>query len=271
MRKYIGMGMACVSLFFSVLVSAAAPQAELRLEAPGRTHSLTLKELRAKLPLASLTVDDPVYKKQKKTYEGFWLKDVLKLGGVGQAGGDELVFKCLDGYSPTVPWERLSEGQALLAFREKGRKGGWESFVQGKSRMTPAPFYLVWNSSEKQFPWPYQLVGIEVVQFKQKYSRIFPEGQVGDSAVFRGFNVFRNQCMRCHSINLQGGELGPELNVPRSITEYWDETFLREFIRNPGNFRLRSKMPPFPDLSDTDLDHLLSYLRWMKDRKNSGT
>jgi mono/diheme cytochrome c family protein len=247
----------------------ARPAASLKLEMPARTQTVTLSELKHRVPTATLTVDDPVYK-TRKTYEGFWLKDVLKSGGLGQEGGDEVVFHCADGYSPTMPWSRLEGHRALLAFREKGRKGGWQSFLQGKSRITPAPFYLVWDAQGDEYPWPYQLVGIEVVDFAKTYNRIYPSGQARDSAVFRGFTTFREKCLRCHSINLQGGTQCPELNYPKNITEYRDSKLLKQFIRNPSSFRARSKMPAFPDLKDQELDDILSYLKWMRDHKNPG-
>ena len=74
-------------------------------------------------------------------------------------------------------------------------------------------------------------------------------------------------CLRCHSLNLQEGDVGPEPNVPKSVTEYWDENVLVQFIKNPGDFRARSKMPPSPQLNDPEIQDLLSYLRWIRERK----
>jgi mono/diheme cytochrome c family protein len=247
---------------------AAAPQAELRFELPGRTQSITLAEMKRKLKPATLTVQDPVYRREKK-YEGFWLTDLVKITGLSEIKGDEIVFKTADGYSPTLPIARLKERRGLVAFRDLGAgKRGWEPFRQGKATLTPAPFYLVWENADapdEAFPWPYQLVGIEVVDFKTKYDRIFPAG--ADAAVMRGFQTFKGECLRCHSLNLQGGVLGPELNYPRNITEYWEEKVLPAFIHDPGDFRARSKMPAFPQLKEEQIQEVLAYLKWMKDHK----
>ncbi len=70
--------------------------------------------------------------------------------------------------------------------------------------------------------------------------------------------------MRCHSISLTGGEAGPELNQPKNILDYRDEKTLRAFIRSASSFRTRSAMPEFKDLSEGDLDAILSYLKWTK-------
>lgn len=228
--------------------------------------ALSLPKLQKRLQPAQLTVNDPVYR-TRKTYEGFWLHDVLKLEGVLEHPGDELVLKCADGYAPTLPWKQIRKGHGLLAFREVGRAEGWEKFQQGKKTITPAPFYLIWAEADSSLPWPYQVVSVSAVSFEQKYGEIFPKDLPANHAVRRGFEVYRKECSKCHSINLRGGELGPELNFPRNITEYRDEKTLRAFIRNPASFRARSAMPGFPQLSDEQLDDGLAYLRWVKDRK----
>jgi mono/diheme cytochrome c family protein len=85
--------------------------------------------------------------------------------------------------------------------------------------------------------------------------------------VRKGFALFKNQCIRCHSLNLQGGEVGPELNSPKNVTEYWDKATLRAFIRDAASFRLKDKMPSFHQLTDENLDELLAYFIYMKGHK----
>ena len=258
------------ALLFVFLGSANTYSAStsLNLITPNQSKSFDLEQLKAKLKVESFTVNDPVYK-TKKTYEGFSLGDLLKEGGLTEAGGDEVVFHCADGYSPTMPFARLKEHRAMLAFEEKGASGGWRKFQQGKAWMTPAPYYVVWDTTAEAYPWPYQVVGIEVINFRKTYDKIFPEGAEKTSSVYRGFEHYRVSCLRCHSINLQGGEVGPEMNIPKNITEYWEEKTMRAFIRNPGDFRARSKMPPFPNLKDQELDDIVDYLKWARAHKKT--
>jgi mono/diheme cytochrome c family protein len=241
----------------------------LAVGARAEVTPLSVSRLKAaKLPLVTLTVNDPVYR-DRRTYEGYWLHDVLRLEGVLERPADELSLRCEDGYAPALPWSEIRPGRGLLAIREKGRRGDWEPIRQGKKTLKPAPFYLVWAEGDAKLPWPYQLVAVEPVSFANKYGEIYPVDVSAGASVRRGFELYRQECMKCHSINLRGGELGPELNYPRNITEYRDDRTLRAFIRDPAAFRARSPMPGFPQFSDVQVGDLLGYLRWVRDRKKA--
>ncbi|MBC7691240.1 MAG: c-type cytochrome [Methylotenera sp.] len=265
--KYIAfMALFISAVHSAVSVGAASVKSELKMERAGVRHFISLRDLEKKLQLTTLTVEDPVYH-SKKTYEGYLLADVFRIAGMDQTSGDEIAFHCVDGYSPAMQFARLADNKGLLAIREKGRKGGWERFQQGKVWMTPAPFYVVWENAQPEKPWPYQVIGIEVINFKQKYDRLYPTELEKTSAGYKGFQTFKNECLRCHSLNLQGGDLGPELNISKNITEYRDDAFLTHFIKNPGEFRERSKMPAFPQLSDGQISEVIEYFRYMKSHK----
>jgi len=81
-----------------------------------------------------------------------------------------------------------------------------------------------------------------------------------------GYRLFQQSCASCHSINGQGGKIGPDLNVPRSIVEYRPVDQVRAYIRNPEAFRYTS-MPAHPGLSESDLDALIAYFEAMRARK----
>ena len=73
--------------------------------------------------------------------------------------------------------------------------------------------------------------------------------------------------MICHAINGEGGRIGPELNVPRSIVEYRPEHQIREYVRDPGSFR-HTSMPAHRHLDEAALDALIAYFRAMSARKH---
>lgn len=271
---------------FSLLLSSHPAHAArktsdlLTLQAGELSLKVTLAELKRKLRTFQIEVDDPVYANRRK-FDAFRLEDVLAL--LGQAdtktAADEIVFQASDGYAPSIARARLEGHPAYLAYAEHGRARGtgrFEKIRQGKTLLSPAPFYLIWAEGKKigeEYPWPYQLVRIELVSFRKKYAGIFPTWPTGpsesktDSPELRGFLTFKNQCIRCHSINLTGGDIGPELNTPKNVLEYWNEKTLREFVKNAPSFRARSKMPPFPLLSDADVDDVFAYFKYMQGHK----
>jgi mono/diheme cytochrome c family protein len=253
------------------MASATAAEDSLTIVIQDHPKKFSRKDLEAKLKPVTVTIDDPVYH-SKKTFDGFRLAEVFALAGLDpKSGNDEIVFTAKDGYSPNTSFDQLRKHSAVLTFQEHGGpKGHFGKVDQGKAKLDPGPYYVVWeegNLLEKEVPWPYQLLKIEVVQFATKFAKLYPTGVSADSGAMQGFLTFKNQCIRCHSINLQGGDVGPELNTPKNVTEYWDRATLKEFISNPYAFRAKDKMPPFPQLSAKDIDHVLEYFDYMKDKK----
>jgi mono/diheme cytochrome c family protein len=246
----------------------AAEKDTLTLVVGGKEIKYSLAELRKQLKVVTVTLDDPVYK-AKKTFDGFALADVLALGGLRPGdGGDEIVFTAKDGYSPNAPFSAVKDHGGVLAFQEHGTQKQFGRVAQGKAMVSPAPYYVVWGEGRdlgEKVPWPYQLVRIEVVNFTERYGKLFPKG--ASEPVMKGFLTFKNQCIRCHSLNLQGGDVGPELNVPKNVTEYWDKGTLRQFIRDASSFRAKDKMPVFTSLRDDELDGVIEYFTYMKDHK----
>jgi hypothetical protein len=54
--------------------------------------------------------------------------------------------------------------------------------------------------------------------------------------------------MKCDSLNVVGGSMAPEFNVPKNITEYWKGDNIIAFAKNPKSFRRSSIMPPVTSL-----------------------
>jgi len=231
----------------------------------------SLAQMEKRHPLASAAVDDPVYKR-KQRYEGFWLRDLLKdLSYTGHPESDVYVrFRCKDGYLPIMPLARAMSGQGLVAIRDLGAPPGkdWVSVVANGASSTPAPSYLVWVSPRgdtEQYPWPYQMVAIELVSSADALGQ-----PVSGGAQKSGAGLFVQHCLKCHAINGAGGTFGPELNSPCSVTEYWNPDFLSRFITYAGSIRAGTKMPDFRALSGKDIQAIVAYLRYMGDHKTAG-
>ncbi len=145
----------------------------------------------------------------------------------------------------------------------------WEPI--GRAAVDPGPFYLVWTGADQtdvhRYPWPYQLAAIEISSFDSLYPHTVPRGAAEGDPARVGFAIFRAECVSCHAINGEGGKVGPDLNIPRSIVEYRPAEQVKAFIRDPHSFRYTS-MPAHLHLSPRDLDSLVAYFQVMKDQKN---
>jgi mono/diheme cytochrome c family protein len=226
--------------------------------------TLTLAQLKARVPAETITGFDPYYQRPKR-WHALPLEPVLRLAFPREdLSSLEFTLRARDGYTVPVSGSRLLEGGAYLAFADAD--GPWEPI--GAQHADPSPWYLVWKGeSQAQLathPRPWALASIAIEPFEAVFPLVVPRSK--DPRVTRGFAIFRQQCVRCHAMNQQGGRVGPELNVPKNVTEYRDEGFLRAWIRDPFAFRI-SAMPPSPQLSEDELTALLAYLSVMKDSK----
>ena len=227
-------------------------------------QALDLAQLRAKLAVHDIELFDPHYEKQKR-FQAFAIADVMD-AGFGERWRDhdftEVVFIASDGYRAVGAPEKLIEPGGYLAFADLDVQTGWEAI--SRKQADPGPFYMVWlgeaQSTANAYPWPWQLAGISVVDFRAQYPNVYLQGTAPDSPAMRGYTMFRDRCVRCHAMNRQGGMVGPDLNAPMSITEYRSPMMIREFIRHPSRYRY-SHMPDHGDLSEQNLDDLIEYFR----------
>ena len=231
----------------------------------GTTKSFTLDELKLKLNTHEITFRDPHYSKVKR-YSAFLIYDVLQLAYGKEWEKDiytDVAFTALDGYTAIAKIYKLKEQGGYLTFFDLDVKE-WEPV--GRKKAIPGPFYLVWTgkqqTTEYEFPWPWQLASINLIRFEDQYPAVYPQGARVDSSIIKGFQIFKYRCFRCHSINQQGGKIGPDLNAPKSIVEYRSRKMIKEFIKHPSKYRY-TQMPDHLDLSEHDLDALLAYF-WYK-------
>lgn len=223
----------------------------------------------------TIEIDDPYYG-TRKAFRVCPLREVLALGFGAKTmpkGEDDVFLRARDGYVKTVSGHVLAEAGGYLALADAmyARDGdpGWQPI--DRRQVDPGPYYLVWAKPEQRdvnrYPWPYQLVAIEISSFAREYPHILPASAPAGSPPWHGFNVFRHECVSCHAINGEGGKIGPDLNVPQSIVEYRPIDQIKAYVRDPGAFR-HTSMPAHPHLSAADLDGLIAYFNVMKTLKH---
>jgi mono/diheme cytochrome c family protein len=264
----IALGLAC---------APAVAADTLRFERDGRlVREIPLEELRRECNESRVTVERDPYYGRRKVFVACPLAQVFELGfgAAPRALGDaNIFFRALDGYVKPAAAVLLAEPGGYLAFADAEHAAAdgphWEPI--DRRQVDPGPLYLVWTGAEQAdphlYPWPYQLAAIEIAPFEARYPHTPPAGEPADSPAWRGFAIYRRECVACHAINGEGGAVGPELNVPRSIVEYRPAEQLKAFVRDPQSFRYTS-MPANPHLSDADLDALVAYFRAMSRRKH---
>lgn len=258
----------CSALLLLLLgaTRAAAMGALLSFERDGQpVKKLTVEQISAQVRPVTVKFFDPHHGKEK-AYRCWPIRPLMDaMYGPGWTSGDhsEAVLTATDGYASQSEAAKLSQDGGCLAFEDLDAGGGnWEPI--GRKQADPGPFYLVWTkpeqSTENAYPWPWQVMSIDLIRFEARYPEVVPHGAKEGTPAWRGYQTFRAQCMRCHSINREGGKIGPDLNAPQSVTRYRTKRWFKSYVKAPSKYRY-TEMPDHPFLSDNDLDGLWAYFR----------
>ncbi|WP_281228586.1 c-type cytochrome [Flavobacterium aquiphilum] len=215
-------------------------------------------------------INDPVYHKTKKYHAvnaSLLLKNEMDLSKV-DIKNTLIVFECIDGYKPEMPLELFLETKSFLAFKDVDAPKGsnWEKIVKNGNEMNADPFYLVYTSisaDNQKYKWPYNVIKFHLEPKNKNIEALQPKD---DEAAMKGFELFQKYCITCHAINGIGGEMGPELNYPKNVTEYWKETELVDYIVNPASFRNKVKMPTL-GITKQESQEIVDYLKYMSGKK----
>lgn len=251
-----------VACFLSLPRGALAAEAAIEFTVAGTSmQSMTVSAMTQVVTPRRMTYFDPHYAKQKTM-------DALPLGPLlSHVFGEHLqqpdlthvVFVALDGYRAIAPADVVHEPGGYVAFRDPDVPE-WEPV--GRKQANPGPFYLFWTAQEQStaqgYPWPWQITAIHLVRFHEAYPKVFPTGVAKNSSVYQGFEIFRQQCFRCHALSDQGGKIGPDLNAPQNILAYRPIGLVKAMIKAPSTFR-HTSMPDHPHLTENDLDSLIDF------------
>ncbi len=229
-----------------------------------------------------------------RPYEGFALEDLAAQVEAAQA--DLLVLYCRDGYVARVPLENLKKGEFILAYRDPAAapkswvpgpevthlaEGSQDATLSEHDRDHLAtlykdlvrledqgPFYPVFVPGPEADSWAGPFA-VEKVEFEDQSPGPPPSAppEVEDSSpVAQGYATFKKFCISCQAINGDGGQVGPELNRPMNVTEYFDEATLRQMMKDPTQVRENSKMAIL-HLPDAEIDKVVAYLKHMRSHR----
>jgi mono/diheme cytochrome c family protein len=263
---------AAALLLFAALQAAVATEPKLTVTRGTQSESYTLSDLLKHAALTNVSTDtsDEAYKRPMR-YVAIPIEAL-----VGELRDDEEVqFVALDGYAPVIDAKRLrAVGAARAYLAIEPSAAAWPPLGPGKP--SAGPFYLVWRNAAgagvSPSEWPYQIATIRLQQsLAGRFPLIIPD-ESASSDTWAGFQAYGKQCLPCHTINRQGeAAMGPDLNVPMNPTEYFTESALKRLVRDPKSVRdwSGSVMPGFDAgrLSETELDHVIAYLKHMAGKK----
>ncbi|MEW6280009.1 MAG: cytochrome c [Candidatus Eremiobacterota bacterium] len=262
-------------LLLLLLVPALADGPTITFRDRERTvKKASLEELARLVPPVTLTVYEP-HEKRERRYQALPLEPLLQaVYGANWNEDMELLFRCSDGYQPTVPGSFARAHKGYLAYASQDSLP-FRLKTEHEGEVAAGPLYLVWDNlgdpglqKDDSHYWPYQVEEVALIHFRDQYPRtLLPPG--ASPSAEKGFEHFKRLCLMCHSINGQGG-IQAELNYPLSVTEYWREDMLARWIQDPASIRHGTRMPGLPTtLKDPEgvARDIMNYLKAMAGKK----
>lgn len=262
-----------VAVFFALCVgwTSAGARQVLSVSAGGITVGYSTTDLLSRPDVRTVsTRRDDAYG-QPMTYQAIPLWSLL--AGLKLDPEAYLEVVALDGYVSEIPLRLALNGEsskpiAALAIEDPAHP--WP-IIPGKGK-SAGPTYVIWigdgADSVRAGLWPYQATSVtEVPSLVARWPQLAVSSSLSEGDVRRaGQDLFFAHCLVCHKLAGGGAaDLGPDLNLPMSPTEYFQARALKEYIRDPASVRdwPDRKMPAFDPamLSDADIDLIVSYLQ----------
>jgi mono/diheme cytochrome c family protein len=279
MKRFANRLLSLVLIFiFSTLAArgSLADAPSLALSFGDAESKVTAAELLADPSAQDIEVQDPSYGRAMQ-YRAVPLSRLVPAAKIGK---DQVVeAAAADGFAAMLPRDlvlRKSQGltQAFLAIEPPGKP--WPA-LPGKP-VSAGPFYVVWTHPEaagvRSEQWPYQVVALRAAESPaRRWPALGVDPRLPAEDPRRaGEALFVTQCMTCHKLNGAGdAETGPDLNLPRSPTEYFKPRALAAYIRDPASQRrwpaMQMKGFTKDQLSDREINLILVYLAHMAERR----
>jgi mono/diheme cytochrome c family protein len=262
-----------ILVVLTLLLTLPASAAQLTIELDHTSKTWQTADLLNHPDVRTVQIVDDVSYKRQMTYRAVPL--VVLLPGLKPQNHVQAV--ALDGFAAELSAGPLLEktgAQAWLAVEDPAHP--WPKL--GDDKPSAGPFYLVWTDPQAGHispeQWPFQVSAIkQLTTVAERFPALLPDPALApDDPINQGFALFQKNCIACHRLNGAGdAQVGPDLNIPYSPTEYFGGDFLKRYIRDPQSLRHwpQAKMPAFAAgvLPDSELDLLVGYLKHMAGRK----
>ncbi|HEY0758790.1 MAG TPA: c-type cytochrome [Acidisarcina sp.] len=232
-------------------------------EAAGATRFVAYEDL-LKLPLVTYTVSDDSNFGPETQVSGVPLGQLARAAG---AKPDLVVAICNDKYRAHYTSEYIAAHRPLLVLKVNGRTAAdWPKSHDGGSMgpylishppFTPS-FHILSHTDEPQIP--YGVVRVEFRSQLQVLGAIRPPGAYPpQSAVWQGYRIAQQNCLRCHNLGAVGGQMARH---PWTVLAAWaasDPEYFVHYVRNPRAAGAGRMMPAMTSYDDRTLEALRAY------------
>lgn len=223
-----------------------------------------------RLPQTTYTIDDDPNFHGHTVISGIPLAQLAHLFGQPDSS-DLIVALCYDKYRSNYPSDYIRDHQPLLVLRIDGKlRDRWPQSEYGgpmgpylisHPTFTPS-FTILSHKDEMQIPF-----GVIEIDFRSQ-SRVFgairPPGKwPGNSPIWQGYIIARQDCFRCHNAGLEGGQMARR---DWKILAAWattDPALFAAYIHAPKSVMPSAKMPAHADYDAASLHALTLYFQAM--------
>jgi mono/diheme cytochrome c family protein len=262
-----------LSLLAGTLLALPLHAAQLNVELADGAHTWDTAQLLSHPLAQEVRIANDVSYKREMSYRVVPMSALL--GGVSPQ--DHLQAVATDGFAAELaagPLLQNRGARAWLAIEDPAQP--WPPLSESKH--SAGPFYLVWTDPQAgdigPEQWPYAVAKVRLLaSVAERFPALTPDPALAaDDPVNLGFALFQKHCLACHRLNGAGdAQVGPDLNMPHSPTEYFTADYLKLYIRNPQDLRQwpQARMPAIPTevLSDGELNQVIGYLQHMAQRR----
>lgn len=192
------------------------------------------------------------FEKALVPFEGVQVAPLLDSAfGPDWTRSESLQFVCRDGSTAAFTPRQFREAKAYLVWRRLDRPDFVVNVAAEPGKVTElGPLYLIWDTSvdrDGKRPgagnvWLPGVTAINLADATAELSAIALPADASPAAV-AGFGHFKRLCASCHSLNGHGGQTGPELNAPISVTALFRPGMLEKYLDDPLQVRQRAQAP----------------------------
>ena len=235
------------------------------------------------LPQVSVTARDddnfPGLKPaQSLRVSGVYLEDVARALGVYE-DSDLVAANCIDNYRGHFPATYIVAHHPILALTINDLSPN--DWAQKAQQHSVGPYFVTYSHFVPAFKilshedMPQEPANVILLNFSTAaatYGAIAPRGTFPpDSPVQQGFNVAKQNCLRCHNLGPYGGTKSGRTWFALGTWAREQPAFFANYVHNPKAFETNAKMPPNPAYDAPTLSAITAYFQTFADQDSFAT